>query len=125
MDRLRAIGTKLAKEIDEVARMLWEHGEMTADTEGGMMPTWDEICARVKQPPQDTDSRQQKEYRATCYLRWTDHNNRAALILSLDAPSSMRLAVLLLTRAEKVRDETEADLWRQIEALKLKPGAAL
>ena len=45
MERLKAKAKARATIVDEIARILWENGEMLADAEDGRMPTWQEIIA--------------------------------------------------------------------------------
>lgn len=104
--------------IDQVARMLWESGEMLADTEGGAMPSWGVVCANLNGSGGDEDFTQ------ACCDWYLNHTHKAEAILALDAKQSLALANILVASAQRQYDQLELDLWRKVERAKgFEPGS--
>lgn len=109
MQKLQAKAAEREKIVDQIARLLWESGEMLAETEGGSMPTWDEVLlSRI------TGSPLEDEYGSACMSWWLDHTHRAEALLALDADQALALAQILITQAAKTQKQTELDLWRKL-----------
>lgn len=112
MARFQPKAAERAAVIDQIARMLWESGEALADTEGGSMPTWDQIREAVETRIGDAD------FVNACFGWWLDHKHKAEAILALDAAQSLTLATFLIENAKRYQERTELDLWRKIERAK-------
>lgn len=98
--------------VDQIARMFWESGEELADTEGGTMPTWDEVCANLDGSGGD------ENFTQACCDWWLSHKHRAEAVLALDATQSLALANILIAHAQEQHRRLELDLWRKIERAK-------
>jgi hypothetical protein len=107
MDRLEAKAAERAKIVDQIAGILWRNGEELAETEGGSMPTWEEVVARRCDCVNDVH-----------WAYWLDHTHRAEALLSLAAPDALLLAKLLIDSALSTQNQMELDLWRKIEHAK-------
>ena len=120
MDRLRARAAAHAELVDTVARILWENGEMLADTEGGSMPTWQEL-AHLRAHPEQCES---AAAHGAFSEWWLSHTRKAQALLDLDARSSLQLGQILITHAGTKFEQLELDLWRKIERAKgFEPGS--
>jgi len=112
MARIVLRAAEREKIVDQIARMLWESGEMLADSEGGSMPTWDEVRAGCVAQTEG------------CWDWYLAHKRRAEAVLALDAAQSLALARILLDRAARQYRELELDLWAKIERAKgFEPGS--
>ena len=115
MDRLLIKAEIRAGKINEIARILWENGEMLADCEDGSLPTWEGLLAHLQVGGADYDA---------CFGYWRDHTNRAQALLDLDAKSTMLLGQMLIESARHKFEEAELDLWRKVERAKgFEPGS--
>ena len=118
MERLQAKSEARAKIVDEIARVLWENGEMLAQTEGGAMPSWKEVLASR------TADGISQEFKEACWSWWVNHTHSAEALLSVDASGAMTIAKHLMdSAARQQRDETLA-LWGKVErAAGYEPGS--
>lgn len=117
MERLQAKSEARAAIVDQIARMLWESGEMLAETEGGSLPSWGEITDARRSGSED-------EFTSACWSWWLDHAHKAEAILALDARQSLALAKILIDSAAVQQTQMELDLWRKIERAKgFEPGS--
>ena len=111
MARLKAKAEARAAIVNDIARILWENGEMLAGTEGGAMPSWEEIVAG-------------KDRKDACFAWFLGHARGAELLLSLDARDALTLAKHLIDSAMRLQEALEMDLWRKIERAKgFEPGS--
>ena len=125
VERLRAKAAERAKVTDQIARMLWESGPMTAAWEGdGASPTWDEITEwRFTDLPDNAHPEHRKIHEAhTGY--WLDTWHKAEALQALDADQSMTLARIMLDQAQRQQKDLELQLWRKVErATGYEPGS--
>jgi hypothetical protein len=120
MERIQARAIERAKIVDQIARILYENGEMLADTEGGAMPGWDEVVAELRAAAAAATS----EYHDMCVHCWLSHTHQADALLRIDAAGSLTLATLLIGNAQKLHTSIEMDLWHKIERAKgFEPGS--
>lgn len=99
LDRLRAKAEARAAIVNDIARILWENGEVLADTEGGSMPTWDEIARRSDD---------------ATWGWFLDHTHRAEALMALQPADALTLA----------QEALERDLWAKVERARgLEPGS--
>jgi len=118
MARLKAKAEARAAIVNDIARILWENGEMLAGTEGGAMPSWEEIVAGKNDPSADQDRKD------ACFAWFLGHARGAELLLSLDARDALTLAKHLIDSAMRLQEALEMDLWRKIERAKgFEPGS--
>lgn len=117
MERLIAKAEARAVIVNDIARMLWENGEMLAVTEDGPMPGWDDLDALRR----DNDASQER--RSACWSWFLSHIRCAEALLTMSAPDSLALAKHLIDSATRTQ-AMELDLWREIERAKgFEPGS--
>jgi hypothetical protein len=111
MKRLQAKSDELSRVRDQIAQMLYESGEMLAQTEGGSMPSWDEIAEGCG----PDDAALVDESQDACWQIRLDHLHRADNILALDGASCLTLATILIDQAAKQHADMEKQLWGKVE----------
>ncbi len=114
MERLRAKAEAHFAIVNEIARILWENGEMLAQTESGLMPTWQEIiaaCSATFEPGDDRDD----DFIDACQTWRRSHIHQARALLSLDVAGSLTLVKHLTESALRLHQSIELDLWHKIE----------
>lgn len=122
VSRLVAASNRQEAWLNRVAKMLYEAGEMTAQTEGGPMPPWDamtEILAGLqrKKKPGESQRARRDWYAALIH----DHRTLAS---NLRDAASIDLVRELLTAIEDRQRDLERQLWQRIErAEKRAPGS--
>lgn len=105
--RLRAKADARAAIVNDIARILWENGEALADTEGGSMPTWDEVVDRRHTGTAATTD---------AYWSWfLDHTHRAEALMVLQPADALTLAKHLIDSAMRSQEALERDLWGKVE----------
>lgn len=112
IDRLKAKAEARAAIVNEIAKILWENGEMLADTEGGSMPTWDEVLTNRRAEGVS------QELKEGCWSWFLAHAHQAEALLNLDAADSLTLAKHLIDSAMRTQRSIELDLWHKIERAK-------
>lgn len=118
MRRLKAKAEARAIIINDIARILWENGEMLADTEDGAMPGWDDLM--VIRHADDAS----QDQRDTCWAWFMNHWQRAEALLTMQAADSLVLAKHLIDSAMRTQKSVELDLWHKIERAKgFEPGS--
>lgn len=119
-NRIKARAEAHAALVNEIAKMLWENGEMLADTEGGPMPTWEEVAHQVSNPFEGDGS----EFYNSCCTWWADHCQQARALLRLDARASLKLGQILIQSAGEKFEQADMDMWRKLERAKgFEPGS--
>ena len=123
MERLKIKAETRSAVVNEIARILWENGEMLAQTEGGSMPSWQEIiaaCSASFEPGDDRDD----DFIDACGAWRLSHIHQAEALLSLDVAGSLTLAKHLTESALRIHQSIELDLWHKIERAKgFEPGS--
>lgn len=118
IDRLKAKAEARAAIVNEIAKILWENGEMLADTEGGSMPSWDEVLTNRRA---EGIGQELKE----AYWSWfLAHTHQAEALLNLGVTDSLTLAKHLIDNAMRTQRSVELGLWHKIERAKgFEPGS--
>jgi hypothetical protein len=109
MERLRAKSQARAKIVEEIAGILWQNGEMLADTEGGAMPSWIEVLSARSAVSIS------EEHKEACWAWWLENTHRAEALLSIAPADALVLAKHLIDSAARQQEMTERSLWARIE----------
>ncbi|MDQ1079722.1 hypothetical protein [Pseudoroseomonas cervicalis] len=100
--RMMLTSHRLAARESRLAQILYEQIEMTADHEGGMAPTWEEMQQQAAAPiPR---GKRQREDRAWCSMHLMEFRAKARELLAIhDAHALEEITALLSSRAAEIR----------------------